>query len=53
MPARVSTSRISCVAYVTEDSASLAKIGSAIRLDSSDSPGRSLRTGRPMTSRLE
>src|SRR3954462_7348855 len=43
--------RISCVAYATEDSASLAKIGSARRLGSSDSPARSLRTGRPRTSR--
>ncbi len=34
VPATVSTSRISCVAYVTEDSASLAKMGSAIRFDS-------------------
>ena len=52
MPATVSTSRISCVAYVTEDSASLAKIGSAIRLGSAVSPSRSLLTGRPITSRL-
>src|SRR3954464_3273198 len=44
--------RSSCVAYATEDSASLAKIGSARRLGSSDSPARSLRTGRPRTSRF-
>src|SRR3954451_8116649 len=44
--------RISWVAYATEESASLAKIGSARRLGSSDSPTRSLRTGRPRTSRF-
>src|SRR3954454_4645332 len=44
--------RISWVAYATEESASLAKIGSARRLGSSDSPARSLRTGRPSTSRF-
>src|SRR4051794_17973650 len=52
VPATVSTSRISCVAYVTEDRASLAKMGSAMRLDSAVSPSRSLLTGRPITSRL-
>jgi hypothetical protein len=52
VPATVSTSRISCVAYVTEDSASLAKMGSAIRLDSAVSASRSLLTGRPITNRL-
>ena len=52
VPATVSTSRISCVAYVTEDSASLAKMGSAIRFDSAVSASRSLLTGRPITSRL-
>ena len=52
VPAMVSTSRISCVAYVTEDSASLAKMGSAIRFDSAVSANRSLLTGRPITSRL-
>jgi hypothetical protein len=52
VPATVSTSRISCVAYVTEDRASLAKIGNAIRFDSAVSFRRSLLTGRPITSRL-
>src|SRR4051794_25830025 len=44
--------RISWVAYATEESASLAKIGSARRLGSNDSPARSLRTGRPRTRRF-
>ncbi|GAA2433594.1 hypothetical protein GCM10010388_21950 [Streptomyces mauvecolor] len=50
-PPRVSTSRISCVAYATEDSGAEAKIGSASRLESRVSPGSSLRTARPITMR--
>ena len=51
-PPSVSTSRISSVAYATDESASLAKTGSAIFLGSSVSPRRSLRTGRPTTPRF-
>src|SRR5215475_12713419 len=52
MPPSVSTSRISWVAYATEDSGSLAKIGRAMRLGRVASPSRSLRTGRPTTTRF-
>jgi hypothetical protein len=48
----VRTSRISWVAYATEDSGSLAKIGRASRFGSSVSPIRSLRSGRPTSSRF-
>ena len=41
------------MAYATEDSGSLAKIGSASRLDSNCSPSRSLRSGRPTTTRFK
>ena len=40
------------MAYATDDSGSLAKIGSASRLGSNVSPSRSLRNGRPTTSRF-
>ena len=52
MPPTKRTSRISCVAYATLDSASLAKIGSASRLASSECPTRSELTGLPMITRL-
>ena len=41
MPASARTRRISWVAYATDDSASLANTGSAMRLGSSVSPSRS------------
>src|SRR3954453_9713209 len=53
MPPAERTSRISSVAYATEDSASLANTGSAIFFGSSCSPSWALRIGRPTSSRLE
>src|SRR3954463_8454503 len=53
MPPADRTSRISSVAYATEESASLAKTGSAIFFGSSCSPSWVLRIGRPTSSRLE
>ena len=51
-PARASVSRISSGAYATEDSASEAKIGRAIRFGSSVWARRSLRKGRPTITRF-
>ena len=47
-----SSDALSSVAYATEDSGSLAKIGSASRFDSSVSPSLSVRNGLPSTMRL-
>ncbi len=44
--------RISWVAYATDDIASLAKTGSAMRLGRRVSPSRSERMARPSTTRL-
>ena len=51
-PARERVSRISSGAYATEDNASEAKTGSAIRLGSSVSPSCVLRSLRPSSNRL-
>ena len=48
----LSSDAISSVAYATDDSASLAKTGSAIRLGSNVSPNRSERMARPRTTRF-
>src|SRR3954454_1848257 len=53
IPPAERTSRISSVAYATEDNASLANTGSAIFFGSSCSPSWALRIGRPTSSRLE
>jgi hypothetical protein len=50
-PATDSTRKISSGAYAVEDSASDANTGRAIRLGSSVCESRSLRNGRPSTSR--
>ena len=52
MPPADSTSRISSVAYATEESASLANTGRAIRFGSSVWPSLSLCMGRPTSTRL-
>src|SRR5579875_3084058 len=51
-PAAERVRKISSGAYATEESASLAKTGSAIRFGSRVSPSRSLRRARPTRSRL-
>jgi hypothetical protein len=51
-PARASVSRISSGAYATEDRASEAKIGKAMRLGSSVWDSRSFRKGRPTSTRF-
>ena len=51
-PASESVSRISSGAYATEENASEAKTGRAIRLGSSVSPSCVLRSLRPSSSRL-
>ena len=51
-PASESVSRISSGAYATDDSASEANTGSAIRLGSRVSPSWVLRSRRPMRRRL-
>ena len=51
-PARDRVSRISSGAYATEDSASEAKTGRAIRFGSSVSPSWVLRSLRPSSNRL-
>src|SRR5438270_7832163 len=53
MPPADRTSRISSVAYATEDNASLANTGRAIYLGSVCSPSWVLRIGRPTSSRFE
>lgn len=52
-PATLSVRKISSGAYATDDNASLANTGNAIRFGSSVSPSRSLRTGRPTSRRLD
>src|SRR6266540_3311339 len=52
VPATARVARISSGAYATDDSASLAKTGNAIRFGSSVSCSLSLRSGRPMTNRF-
>ncbi|GAB4584965.1 hypothetical protein Ntsu_27970 [Nocardia sp. IFM 10818] len=51
-PAIDSTRKISSGAYATDDKASDANTGSAIRLGSSVCPSESLRKGRPTSIRL-
>src|SRR5579875_1787078 len=51
-PAAERVRKISSGAYATDESASLAKTGSAIRFGSRVSPSRSLRRARPTRSRL-
>ncbi len=51
-PASDSVSRISSGAYATEESASEANTGSAMRLGSSVSPSLSLRSARPIRMRF-